>query len=1183
MREKISQAAKGIFEYQYSMLQLSVSELAINVNAGEVYEGSFTITNELGREMRGAVNADSHFLKFDEDFFSGKNNEITFYVNATTLQPGEKISGNIHIISDCGTKLLRFEILVGVPSCEASSGKIRDLFHFTNLAKERPDEAATLFRNKHFEEIFLYHDNANIALYRGLSRGSSKGMAMEEFLIAIHKKIAIHLSVDKTSFVYGDCSEKFQDKFVLTKDNWGYGEYHITSDSDFVVPEHHIIWSDAFIGNVYTMHFTVDTDKMLPGKNYARITVSSVGQKMEITVEANKAGQSHEQVCKKRAKQQQMYRIMQLYTSFCMGNIEHDEYLTEAANMIKLMEQAGMSINTQLYRVHFGIMEHNEQLVQSGLAFLETQEEKLKQRDSVKYCAYLYLKGLWTDDEELIAKYVREIEEYYHKDSENWKYLWFLLYLSPAYQSEHKKYEDILKQIDKECRSPILYLEVCSILNETPELLLELTNGVCKAIHWGSKQGFVDEQVALRYCYLAGKMRHFSKVVLEDLCRFYEQYHEDEILASICKVLMKGQITTKEAFYWYDLGVAHNLKLTDLYEYYMYSIDENQEMRLQNSTLLYFLYDNHLTVMKKAMLYAYVVRNKESMPETYEAYLPVMEEYTRRQLTAGRISADLAVLYEAFIQEEMIDPEIAKEIVNVMFSYEISCDNPDIIGVYVTHRELKGEEFVPLVHGKAVVQIFTENHQIFLADKLDNRYALSIEYTLNQYLNMAHMTSICYEKGCRDYRLLLYLYDKAERMNQTGKDVIAIRKAVLEIEKLSKYHYKKAFCALVRFYYDNFEGELLDAALEKLDWADVNPAERNQFFEYCAVRRFFDKAMEGIRSFGFEKIDGKRLLKISSESFKVNREQEDDELVKIGWHIFKSGNFDENMMQYLCRYYSGSISDMVQIWHYAKGFSIDTADFSERILAQIIFTGEISPDAYDVFYTYYELGRDKQLIWAFLKYISYQYLIHAWMIPRKMFTYFYKEVQVQDNLFCLIASLKYLSQKKTLTEEEKTFADYNINKLYDKKMVFPFYRNFDGKLALPVHILDEYYVEYIANPAYEVKIHYAISSAYEQGEYVTETMRDIFCGDHVKEFVLFQDEMLQYYISEVRPEGEVITKSASVSFDETMDNERRSSRYHMLNLMMIAQEMNEENTLIDMMKEYVETKESVNMLFKPLD
>ena len=35
--------------------------------------------------------------------------------------------------------------------------------------------------------------------------------------------------------------------------------------------------------------------------------------------------------------------------------------------------------------------------------------------------------------------------------------------------------------------------------------------------------------------------------------------------------------------------------------------------------------------------------------------------------------------------------------------------------------------------------------------------------------------------------------------------------------------------------------------------------------------------------------------------------------------------------------------------------------------------------------------------------------------------------------------------------------------------------------------------------------------------------------------------------------------------------------------MMIAQEMNDESTLIDLMKEYVETNESVKMLFGPLE
>ena len=665
------------------------------------------------------------------------------------------------------------------------------------------------------------------------------------------------------------------------------------------------------------------------------------------------------------------------------------------------------------------------------------------------------------------------------------------------------------------------------------------------------------------------------------MCRFYEQFENEEILAAVCKMLMKGQITGEKAFYGYNLGLEHNLKLTDLYEYYMYSIDENQEMKLQNNTLLYFLYDNHLTVTKKAMLYAYVVRNKEEMEETYEAYRQVMEDFTLRQLAAGRISGNLAVLYEEFIREDCVNETIASQLPAVMFSHEILCENTGLVGVYVTHRELTGEEFVPFVKGRAVVHIFTENYQIFLADTLDNRYTLSVDYTVNKLLNLDYLAMTCFEKHCRDQKLLLYLYDKAERMNQSGRDIVEIRREILEIEGLSDYHYRKSFCALVRYYFDNFEGELLDATLEHLDWELVTPGDRGQFIEYCTVRRYYDKAMEGISLYGFDKIDAKRLLKVSSDTFARAMEKEDKHLVRIAWYIFDHGQFDENMLGYLCRYYTGKILDMVQVWRYARGFSIDTGDFAERILGQILFTGEMLPDAYDVFYEYYESGRDKRLILGFIKFVAYNYMVRGWMIPSQMFDYFYRDVQIQDNIFCLVATLKYLSRKEELSEEEKQFADFHVNKLYEQKKIFPFFRDFYGKLSLPIHILDGYYVSYTTNPAYEVKIHYLISSGYEKGEFVTETMRDVFQGIRVKEFVLFQDEILQYYISELRPEGEVITKSVSVRFDETMDNERTSSRYHMLNLMMIAQEMNEENTLIDMMREYVETRECVNTLFKP--
>ena len=127
----------------------------------------------------------------------------------------------------------------------------------------------------------------------------------------------------------------------------------------------------------------------------------------------------------------------------------------------------------------------------------------------------------------------------------------------------------------------------------------------------------------------------------------------------------------------------------------------------------------------------------------------------------------------------------------------------------------------------------------------------------------------------------------------------------------------------------------------------------------------------------------------------------------------------------------------------------------------------------------------------------------------------------------------------------------------------------------------------MANPEYDVKIHYYIASSKEEkeineDEYIIETMPDVFDGIRVKEFVMFQDEVLKYYITELREEGEVVTCKNSVHFDETMDNERAGSRFHNINMMLIAQEMNDDKTLVDMMADYEAEIENVRKMFKLL-
>lgn len=1186
MKEKIDEMAKGIFKCDSAVLIPAPSQIKLYVDSGEYCDGSFTVSNSKNRVMKGIISTDCHYVELEQTSFQSETSEIRFRFDGSNIMPGEVIKGSIYVITDCGSTCVQFCVTVNVPSCTVSSGKIKDLFHFANLARENSTEAVQLFRNKHFEEVFLYRDNTNIALYRGLCAGTSKGLAMEEFLIAIRKKLPIQISVNQTSFIYEDCREQFMDKIIITKDNWGFGEIHINSDAEFVKPEHKIIWTDNFAGNTYPLSFVIDPDNMTLGNNYARITISTVRQTIEICITAIKPGVKHEDVIKRLGSQEKLYKLTELYLDFSMDRIDKEEYISKVEKIVCSLDNISMSAASELYKVHLGIIDNRDNSVDSGLEHLESIASKLYKEDKKQYCAFLYLKGIWASDTAVKQECIKKIRDCYYDKEHSWQILWFLFYLDEEYSADNVKFDEIFKHLREGCHSPVLYLEICNILNDTPEKLRELSVEMVQCLHWGCVNDYLEKELVLRYTYLAGRIKSYSRLVLSDLCRLYEKYNDDEILAVVCSTYMKGQMTSSEAFKWYALGIEKNLKITDLYEYYMYSIDEKQEIPLKQSVLLYFLYDNHLTAPKKAMLYAYVIKNKEQIPDTYNAYRDNIEEFCFSQLHQGRISENLAIIYEECINEDTITDNVAHELPNVMFSHEILCSNPDIIGVYVRHRELKKEEFVPLIQGRAVVQIFTQQSHVFLADRLDNRYIMSIDYTTNKLLNLEHLADKCFEKNRDDVRLLLYLYDRADHLHQNGSSAMEVRRSIINIEGLSEYQHRKVFSALIKYYYDNFEGEFLDEALMSMDWNDISSSDREQFIEYCAVRHCYDKAMEGILKFGYEKISGKRLLQISSSAFADNADVEDVHLVRLAWHIFNTGKFDENVIRYLCKYFAGGIHEETQVWQAACGFEIGCKDFEERIIAQMVFTEEVAPEAYKIFYSYAEGGSNKRLIKAFLKMTAYKYLIKNWLIPNNMFKYFYDEVHAQENLPCMIAVLKYLSRKKSLTEEEIYFADYNLNVLYEKNIVFPFFKDFYGKFTLPIHIMDEHYVEYTAPPDCEVKIHYLITSGQDKNvtdeEFTTETMRNVFEGIRVKEFVLFQDELLQYYISEVSSEGEKITRSMSVHFDESMDNTRENSRYHTLNTMMIAKEMHDDATLIDLMQEYAKERENVKHLFKPL-
>jgi hypothetical protein len=90
-----------------------------------------------------------------------------------------------------------------------------------------------------------------------------------------------------------------------------------------------------------------------------------------------------------------------------------------------------------------------------------------------------------------------------------------------------------------------------------------------------------------------------------------------------------------------------------------------------------------------------------------------MEVFAMKQLEAHHIGPNLTVLYREFLSAGIPGQDILHHLSFVLFRQELICNNPNMAGVTVIHRELELEENQSLTGGKALIDIYTSNAEIF--------------------------------------------------------------------------------------------------------------------------------------------------------------------------------------------------------------------------------------------------------------------------------------------------------------------------------------------------------------------------------------------------------------------------------------------------------------------------------------
>lgn len=1181
MSDKIARYIAGEFEYEGGSLVFSCSKIELNLSQGETVTDSFTIKEESDKEFHARIYSSNIVMKCDKEEYDGTEVTVTYQADTADKLSGDVIKGEFQIVSDMGEYVIPYVISIRHETIDSSLGNIKNLFHFTNLAKTDWEEAVKLFERNDFETILTGNDAKYRNLYRGLSIKGDKNRNMDEFLIGVNKKKEMEFTPDKTALKIVNPFDMAPQMVRINKNGWGYLNICVQREGDFIVIEKEKLSDDDFLGNRCDFNFYIKEEALHAGNNFGRIRfMHSYGffdVEVQVVFKPDKRTihASHQE-------KRMMYSLTRYYLDFRMKCLSAAKWLAQTKEMLNHRRNIDADgIDNCLFEAHVLLTQEHYNEAKFLLSGAIDNPEEL---EDTRYCYYLYLTCLYNGDEYYSKQMADKITAIYLKQPDNWRIGWLLLYLPSDYaRSNSAKWNFIMQLMLSGCHSPVMYLEALILLNQTPSLLIHLQEETLRILIFGAKMQYLSDELMQQVVSIAARTKDYNKGILKVLMPLYDKQPTQELLRVICMQLMKGECCDKESFIWYERGIRENLPLTKLYENYMMSMDIRREQEIQKNALMYFSYQCALPGEYTEYLYHYVVKNRERIGELYDAYAPQIGRFVIKQLYSGKINSNLAYLYQEVLLKDMVTPDNIRQFAEIVFYNRIRVTDDDIVNVVVLDERLKEEMVYPVTGRSAYVLLFSNDHTILLEDASGNRYFGTREYQTECYFFPRRFIPLLSEhaKDSIPYNLFV-CGDNKELFALTGKNASRCRYLV-DCEMLDDEYREQMRMSLLTYYFEQDDSANLEEMLTSVELTQVPVKNRGEVVKYLSIRGMYEKAYRFTLAFGPENIEAKTIVRFARGLIEENVITGDDDFTCMLYSAFERGKYNPEVLEYLVRHYKGLSKNLRNVWRATASFDLDTFEVCERILLQILETGAYIGDEEDIYQSYIDSGAKTDVNRAYLSYKSYEYLIR----DRVVGEYIFRGV---ESLFsrnrtipfvCMLAYLKYYSgRQNSLTEEQKDMAVFFLDFLYtQKKIIMPFFADYKQISDKAREIADHVMVEYRGNPNSTVVIHYIISRKEDEGNsYIREEMKNMYGGIFVKEFLLFYGESVQYYVTESYGNKEQLTESGTIRKDEELTSVSLG-RFALINDIALSVSLQDYKTAQELFDEYEQKDFMMKELF----
>ncbi len=1181
MREVVEQILTSEYDYEKGTLDFSCAKVEIEIAQGEVAEGCFMIYAPEGKYTKGVISATDPRMECLTTEFVGGETEIQFCFYGDQMEEGEVLRGEFNVISNRGEYYLPYVVTVTYSVPESSVGPVKNLFHFANLAKSNWQEAVKLFYSDSFAKVLRNGDEQVYLTYLGLSSKAGNEQCVEEFLIATNKKQKVEYIPSRKALTLSATNEVTEEMVTILRNGWGYTHLKVNTEGEFLFTEKSVITEDDFLGNYCNLPVYIDSSKLHAGRNFGSIELVSAYGKVSISIEVKQNRGNEKQWEKEHTRKKHILKLMGFYDKFRLKKMSSATWIKETIRIIDKMVaidekdaatrlfQAQMLITCDRVNEAGWILEHVGDLI-------ETEPSPALE------AYYLYLNTLLKKDEYYTKDITEKVTRIYREHGEDWRVAWLMLFMSGDYnRGPVERWNFLEKQYSNGCRSPLIYVEAMQQLVANPTLLRKLGGFELQILHYGAKRGMISLEVLDQLLYLTERVKEFSNVLFNILSECYEKKADVRVLKEICTLLIKGNKIGQKYFSWYEKGVAEELRIINIYEYFMLSMDIKEEPAIPKQALLYFAYQNNLDYERSAYLYFYVTKRRFHATEIFDSYHKRIEFFVIEQLQKKHINTHLAYLYNEFLREDMLTIPMAEAFAQVLHCHEIHANTAGLRNVIVRRANMNEEQVYPLINDKAAIPLYGMSETILFEDNQGNRYAKNIEYRNIKLMSSERFLQMTAGLVNNNVLLDLYVYEKDKTKESSGEEELQRALRLLENDVVSTSLKRELLLRILAFYHDTGDTARMTECLDTLSGEWLTAKERAEVIRYLVLYEKYDDAFEWLSEYRCNDADDKILMHLLEDRIEKQDFAYEKAIMDYAYGLFVKGKYTQTLILYLMEYYTGLLRSLREIWKASKRYEIDRRLFCERMLVQAMFSGMYIGEQTEIFKEYVYSGPDGRVEEAYLRKNSYEYFVNDLIIPQELLIEvgrLHKEgVTIAE--ICMLAYLKYYAdnQEEIQTEDKVVIADF-IADLLQKGICLKCMVELRRFCEHQLFLADKTIIEYRAMDTGMVRLHYLLMKGNDEtGEYITECMESAVGTVYFKAFVLFGGESLQYYITEEFDGEERLTESGTCIRSEEAEGEQ-AGRYALINDIILSKSMRDDSAFSSLIEEYYK-KEFFNQTF----